>query len=93
MSADSGVAREARVGRATREHVNTVAPGPVYTNIGPHERTDALGKATLLNRAAKDSEIAEVIAFLASDRASYITGALIPVDGGHLAGPPVSFRS
>jgi NAD(P)-dependent dehydrogenase (short-subunit alcohol dehydrogenase family) len=65
--------------------VNTVAPGPVYTAaVGP-ERTFSTGKTTLLGRAAESAEIADVIAFLASPRATYITGAVIPVDGGRTA--------
>ena len=64
--------------------VNSVAPGPVYTSAST-ERTDRLAATTLLGRAAQAGEIAEVIAFLASDRASYITGAVIPVDGGRTA--------
>jgi NAD(P)-dependent dehydrogenase (short-subunit alcohol dehydrogenase family) len=39
----------------------------------------------MLNRAAQADEIAEVIAFLTSARASYITGATLPVDGGRTA--------
>ena len=65
--------------------VNTVAPGPVYTNGASAERIEQLGNTTLLGRAAQVEEIAEVIAFVASDRASYITGAVIPVDGGRTA--------
>jgi NAD(P)-dependent dehydrogenase (short-subunit alcohol dehydrogenase family) len=64
--------------------VNSVAPGPVYTGAST-ERTDRLAATTLLGRAAQAGEIAEVIAFLASDRASYMTGAVIPVDGGRTA--------
>ncbi len=65
--------------------VNTVAPGPVYTNGASAERIEQLGNTTLLGRAAQVEEIAEVIAFVASDKASYITGAVIPVDGGRTA--------
>ena len=65
--------------------VNTVAPGPAYTGGVDEELITGLGATTLLGRAAQPAEIAEVIAFLASDKASYITGAVIPVDGGRTA--------
>jgi NAD(P)-dependent dehydrogenase (short-subunit alcohol dehydrogenase family) len=65
--------------------INTVAPGPVYSDGANPERIKQLGTTTLLGRAAHVDEIAEVIAFLASPKASYITGALIPVDGGRTA--------
>jgi NAD(P)-dependent dehydrogenase (short-subunit alcohol dehydrogenase family) len=63
--------------------VNAVAPGPVFTEGA--KNTIALGETTLLNRAAQPDEIAETIAFLASPRAGYITGATIAVDGGRTA--------
>ena len=65
--------------------VNTVAPGPAYTDGAVPERTAALGGNTLLGRAAEASEIADVIAFLASPKAAYITGAVIAADGGRTA--------
>jgi NAD(P)-dependent dehydrogenase (short-subunit alcohol dehydrogenase family) len=65
--------------------VNTVAPGPAYTGGAAPERTAALGKTTLLGRAAEASEIADVVAFLASPKAAYITGAVIAADGGRTA--------
>jgi NAD(P)-dependent dehydrogenase (short-subunit alcohol dehydrogenase family) len=65
--------------------VNAVAPGPVYTEGATAERTAALGATTLLKRAADTSEIAEVVGFLASPRASYITGAVVAADGGRTA--------
>jgi NAD(P)-dependent dehydrogenase (short-subunit alcohol dehydrogenase family) len=65
--------------------VNAVAAGPVYTEGGVRDRTEALGRTTPLNRAAIAEEIAEVVAFLASPRASYITGAIIAADGGRAA--------
>jgi 3-oxoacyl-[acyl-carrier protein] reductase len=65
--------------------VNVVAPGPVETDM-----TAALGEkriaeivdALALRRMATADEIAGVVAFLASADAAYITGAVIPVDGG-----------
>jgi NAD(P)-dependent dehydrogenase (short-subunit alcohol dehydrogenase family) len=65
--------------------VNAVAPGPVFTGGAAPDRTERLGATTLLNRAAQASEIAEVVAFLASPRAGYITGSTIAVDGGRSA--------
>src|SRR3984957_4209944 len=65
--------------------VNAVAAGPVRTPGAAPERIEALGATTLLSRAAQPAEIAEVIAFLASPRASYVTGAVIAADGGRTA--------
>jgi len=65
--------------------INTIAPGPVFTEGASAELIEQLGTTTLLGRGARVEEIAEVVAFLASPRASYITGALVPVDGGRTA--------
>jgi NAD(P)-dependent dehydrogenase (short-subunit alcohol dehydrogenase family) len=65
--------------------VNAVAPGPVYSDGAAPERIDALATTTLLGRGAQPEEIADVIAFLCTPRARYITGATIPVDGGRTA--------
>jgi NAD(P)-dependent dehydrogenase (short-subunit alcohol dehydrogenase family) len=69
---------------ASGVRVNAVAPGPVYTASDP-ARIKALGDTTILKRAAQPEEIAEVIAFLASPRSSYVTGAVIAADGGRSA--------
>jgi NAD(P)-dependent dehydrogenase (short-subunit alcohol dehydrogenase family) len=71
---------------ASGVRVNAIAPGPVYTPSpsGP-EFIAALGETTPMRRASRPEEIAEVIAFLASPRASYITGTTVAVDGGRRA--------
>jgi NAD(P)-dependent dehydrogenase (short-subunit alcohol dehydrogenase family) len=70
-------------GRGVR--FNTVAPGPVYTRPDGRDLFDALGQTTALKRVAEPAEIAEVVAFLASPKAGYVTGATIAVDGGRTA--------
>jgi NAD(P)-dependent dehydrogenase (short-subunit alcohol dehydrogenase family) len=65
--------------------VNAVAPGPIYTRPESRELFDTLGATTALHRAADPAEIAEVVAFLASPRASYVTGAIVAADGGRTA--------
>ncbi|MEA2534392.1 MAG: hypothetical protein QOJ93_2203 [Actinomycetota bacterium] len=65
--------------------VNAVAAGPVLTDVQRAARTEALAATTLLARPAQPGEIADVIAFLASPKASYVTGAVIAADGGRTA--------
>jgi len=65
--------------------VNVVAPGPVDTDMTAvlgDKRMEELRAAVPLGRTATPDEIADVIAFLAGPSAGYITGAVIPVDGG-----------
>ncbi len=65
--------------------VNVIAPGFVETDMTaqlPEERKAEILQAVPLARYAQPHEIAQVAQFLASDAAAYITGAVIPVDGG-----------
>jgi 3-oxoacyl-[acyl-carrier protein] reductase len=66
--------------------VNAVAPGVIDTDMSNFTKTEAGRDAALgmqaLKRIGKPEDVADVVAFLASDPARWITGASIPVDGG-----------
>jgi NAD(P)-dependent dehydrogenase (short-subunit alcohol dehydrogenase family) len=86
-----GLTKSAALEAATSGvRVNTVAPGPIDTGMlerfaGSAERKAALAATVPLNRIGGPEEIAQTIAFLASDKASFITGASYLVDGGKTA--------
>ena len=64
---------------------NVLSPGPVETEMFAaltEEQQVTITEQVPLNRVAQPEEIAETITFLASDSAAYITGAVIPIDGG-----------
>jgi len=68
--------------------INAVSPGVIrtpglekYFQEQP-DKADALKKAAVMNRLGEPAEIAEAVSFLSSDRASFITGQILSVDGG-----------
>ncbi|MEV6836977.1 glucose 1-dehydrogenase [Streptomyces sp. NPDC051133] len=72
--------------------VNSVHPGMIYTPMTAHvgiEQGDGKYPNAPMGRVGEAAEIAEAVAFLLSDAASYITGAELAVDGGWTTGPTV----
>lgn len=90
----SGITKHLAVEWADRGiRVNAVAPGTIKTERvrqlpeepGGQDYLDAIANQHPMARLGESSEVAAAILFLASDDASFITGAILPVDGGYLA--------
>lgn len=81
-----GMTKSAAKELATRGiTVNAVAPGMIETDMTamiPEKAKEAMMETIPVGRAGKAEEIADVVAFLASEKAAYITGQVISVDGG-----------
>jgi 3-oxoacyl-[acyl-carrier protein] reductase len=84
MAMTKALARELAMNGVT---VNTVAPGIIETQFhdrhtAPHLRDEWIRTLIPMQRAGSASEVAKVVAFLASDDASYMTGSTVDVNGG-----------
>lgn len=75
-------------GAPSNVRVNAVVPGPIMTpGTEAYFKSDpaagqAIAKANPMGRIGSPEEVANVVAFLAGDQSTYVTGASIPVDGG-----------
>jgi NAD(P)-dependent dehydrogenase (short-subunit alcohol dehydrogenase family) len=71
--------------------VNALAPGPILTDSLEHAGADAqryVASTLPIRRLGRAEDVADAIVWLCSHRASFITGAILPIDGGKLAGTP-----
>ncbi len=73
--------------------INAIAPGPTLGGMNSEEKLEANPEktkrkinVTAMKRFANPEEIVNAVLWLLSDEASYITGAIIPIDGGYNAG-------
>jgi NAD(P)-dependent dehydrogenase (short-subunit alcohol dehydrogenase family) len=70
--------------------VNCIAPGHIATGITNYDLGPVIRVHQPLQRHGSPRDVADAVLFLASERSAQITGIVIPVDGGTVAGPPLS---
>jgi NAD(P)-dependent dehydrogenase (short-subunit alcohol dehydrogenase family) len=69
--------------------VNCIAPGHIPTGITSYDLGPTIETDQPLQRRGSPHDVAEAVLFLAGDRSAQITGIVVPVDGGTVAGRPV----
>jgi NAD(P)-dependent dehydrogenase (short-subunit alcohol dehydrogenase family) len=70
--------------------VNCIAPGHIPTGITNYDLGRTIELTQPLQRHGQPEDVANAVVFLASERSAQITGIVVPVDGGTVAGPPVN---
>jgi NAD(P)-dependent dehydrogenase (short-subunit alcohol dehydrogenase family) len=70
--------------------VNCIAPGHIPTGITNYDMGPVIKLTQPLQRHGSPADVANAVLYLASDRSAQVTGIVLPVDGGTVAGPPVS---
>jgi NAD(P)-dependent dehydrogenase (short-subunit alcohol dehydrogenase family) len=87
-----GLTRVATLDYASQgNRVNAIAPGPILTDrlaSAPQTARDGVAAAVPLGRIGRPDEVAAAALWLCSDQSSFVTGAVLTVDGGLLAGTP-----
>ncbi|MDA4131023.1 MAG: SDR family oxidoreductase [Thaumarchaeota archaeon] len=83
-----GLTRAAALDYAKQNiRVNVVAPGPIYTeHLANLQYREQAAFGVPMGRVGNREEVANVVAWLCSDLSSFVTGAMIPIDGGRLSG-------
>ena len=70
--------------------VNCIAPGHIATGITNYDMGPIIRLTQPLQRHGGPEDVANAVLYLAGDRSAQVTGIVLPVDGGTVAGPPVS---
>jgi NAD(P)-dependent dehydrogenase (short-subunit alcohol dehydrogenase family) len=73
---------------ATHIRINVVAPGPIATERLDDEQRKRIGQFVPVRRVGEPEEVGELVRWLCSPQSAFVTGAVVPIDGGRLAGTP-----
>lgn len=84
-----GLTKTAALDYATRNiRINALAPGPIVAEDTNDEMRRQIGEYVPVKRMGEPDDVAQLVRFLCSPQAQFITGTVIPIDGGQLAGTP-----